>query len=39
MSLENVSLLLNHAGTDVTRQHYLQVNYDSVQEEKAKFEI
>jgi integrase/recombinase XerC len=39
MSLENVSLLLNHSGTDVTRQHYLQVNYDSVQSEKEKFEI
>lgn len=39
MSLEDVSLLLNHSGTDVTRQHYLQVDYDSVQDKKGKFEI
>jgi len=39
LSLENVSLLLNHSGTDVTRNHYLQVNLDAVQDEKAKLEI
>jgi integrase/recombinase XerC len=39
MKLEDVSLLLNHKGTDVTKNHYLEVNKDAIQDEKAKFEI
>lgn len=39
MALEDVSLLLNHSSTDVTRNHYLQVNYDSIQGKKKELEI
>lgn len=39
LSLESVSYLLSHSGTDVTRDHYLQINREAVQSEKAKFEI
>jgi integrase/recombinase XerC len=39
MKLEDVSLLLNHKGTDVTKNHYLEVNKDAIQDEKTKFEI
>jgi integrase/recombinase XerC len=39
MSLENVSKLLNHSGTEVTQNHYLQMNYDKIQEEKDAFEV
>jgi len=39
MKLEDVSTLLNHSGTDVTRAHYLQENYDKIQEDKKKLEI
>jgi integrase/recombinase XerC len=39
MKLEDVSLLLNHRGTDVTRQHYLEINKDAIQDKKAQFEI
>ena len=39
MKLEDVSLLLNHKGTDVTKNHYLEVNKDAIQDKKAQFEI
>lgn len=39
MSLEDVSQLLNHKGTDVTKNHYLEVNKDAIQDKKAKFEV
>jgi integrase/recombinase XerC len=39
MSLETVSKLLNHKSTSVTQDHYLQINYDKIAEEKMKFEI
>lgn len=39
MSLEDVSQLLNHKGTDVTKNHYLEVNKDAIQDKKAQFEI
>lgn len=39
MKLEDVSLLLNHRGTDVTRQHYLEINKDAIQDKKTQFEI
>lgn len=39
MSLETVSKLLNHKGTQVTQDHYLQMNFDKLQDEKAQFEI
>ena len=39
MKLEDVSLLLNHRGTDVTKNHYLEVNKDAIQDKKAQFEI
>ena len=39
MKLEEVSSLLNHSGTDVTRNHYLQEDYDKLQDNKKKFEI
>lgn len=39
LSLEEVSQLLNHKGTQVTQDHYLQINYSKIQENKAKFEI
>lgn len=39
MKLEDVSKLLNHKGTQVTQDHYLQINYDKIQDAKASFEI
>ncbi|CAL8901881.1 tyrosine-type recombinase/integrase [Bacillus sp. FSL R7-0651] len=39
MSLEEVSQLLNHKGTDVTKNHYLEVNKDAIQDKKSQFEI
>lgn len=39
MTLENVSKLLNHKGTQVTQDHYLQMDYGKLQDEKSKFEI
>lgn len=39
VSLENVSKLLNHKGTQVTQDFYLQLNYDKIQDEKNQFEI
>ena len=39
MKLEEVSSLLNHSGTDVTRNHYLQEDFDKLQDNKRKFEI
>lgn len=39
MKLEDVSKLLNHKGTQVTQDHYLQINYDKIQGTKTKFEI
>lgn len=39
MKLEEVSKLLNHKGTQVTQDHYLQMNYDKIQDIKTKFEI
>lgn len=39
MKLEDVSLLLNHRGTDVTKNHYLEINKDAIQDKKAQFEI
>lgn len=39
LSLEEVSKLLSHRSTQVTQDFYLQMNYDKIQENKAKFEI
>lgn len=39
MPLETVSKLLNHKGTQVTQDHYLQINFDKIQDEKEKFEV
>lgn len=39
MSLEEVSKLLNHSGTEVTQNHYLKMNYDKMQEKKDAYEI
>lgn len=39
MKLETVSHLLNHKSTSVTQDHYLQINYDKIREEKERFEI
>lgn len=39
MKLEKISSLLGHKGTQVTQDHYLQINYDQIQDEKNKFEI
>ena len=39
MKLEDVSLLLSHSGTDVTKAHYLEVNHDAIQGKKADLEI
>lgn len=39
MSLETVSGLLNHKSTAVTQDHYLQINYDKISDEKLKYEI
>lgn len=39
MSLEDVSELLSHSGTEVTRAHYLQANKDKIQGKKKEFEV
>lgn len=39
MSLEDVSKLLNHKGTQVTQDFYLQINYNALQEKKDAIEI
>lgn len=39
MKLEDVSKLLNHKGTQVTQDHYLQINYDEIAGKKAELEI
>lgn len=39
MSLEDVSKSLNHKSTQVTSDHYLQMNFDKLQEELEKFSI
>lgn len=39
MKLEDVSALLSHSGTDVTKAHYLEVNHDAIQGKKADLEI
>ena len=39
MSLEDVSTLLNHAGTDVTRKHYIKEDKSKLQGIKDKFGI
>jgi integrase/recombinase XerC len=39
MSLEDVSQLLNHKSTNVTKDHYLRMNYEAIQDKKAQFEI
>jgi integrase/recombinase XerC len=39
MSLESVSKALNHRGTQVTQDHYLQINYDKLQNEMEKFSV
>jgi len=39
MPLETVSHLLNHKGTDVTKDHYIKQDIKKIQDEKAKFEI
>lgn len=39
MPLEDISTLLNHAGTDVTIKHYLRPDKKKIQEGKDKYEI
>ena len=39
MSLEDVSSLLNHAGTDVTKKFYIREDKTKIQMEKDKYEI
>jgi integrase/recombinase XerC len=39
MKLEEVSKALNHKGTQVTQDHYLQMNFDKLQEELEKYSI
>jgi len=39
MPLERVSKALNHRGTQVTQDHYLQINHDELQEELEKFSV
>lgn len=39
MKLEDVSKALNHKGTQVTQDHYLQMNFDKLQNELEKFSI
>lgn len=39
LSLESVSNLLNHSGTDVTLKHYIAQDKKRIQEEKDKFDI
>lgn len=39
MALEDVSALLNHSGTDVTRKFYIRADTKKITENKDKFEI
>lgn len=39
MALEDVSTLLNHSGTDVTRKFYIRADSKKITENKDKFEI
>lgn len=39
MSLEDVSALLNHSGTDVTRKFYIRVDKRKISENKDKFDF
>ena len=39
MSLEDVSALLNHTGTDVTRKFYIRVDKKKISENKDKFDF
>lgn len=39
MALEDVSTLLNHSGTDVTRKFYIRADTKKITENKDKFEI
>lgn len=39
MPLEKVSKLLNHKSTQVTKDHYLQEDYDDLQDEMEKYKI
>lgn len=39
MALEDVSALLNHSGTDVTRKFYIRADAKKITEKKDKFEI
>lgn len=39
MSLEDVSSLLNHAGTDVTNKYYIKKDTTKIQSAKDRFEI
>ena len=39
MSLESVSKALNHKGTQVTQDHYLQMNFDKLQDEMEEFDV
>ena len=39
MSLEDVSNLLNHAGTDVTKKFYIREDRSKIQMEKDKYDI
>lgn len=39
MALEDVSTLLNHSGTDVTRKFYIKADTKKITENKDKFEI
>ena len=39
MALEDVSTLLNHQGTDVTRKHYIKEDKSKLQGIKDKFGI
>jgi len=39
MSLEDVSSLLNHSGTDVTKKFYIREDKTKIQQEKDKYEI
>ena len=39
MSLEDVSALLNHSGTDVTRKFYIRVDKKKISQNKDKFDF
>lgn len=39
VKLETISALLNHEGTQVTQDHYIQIDHDKIQEEKDKFQF